>query len=136
MLMTILNLITIKTPAQLSSLSIQTYILGAILGVVLLLIAAIIATMIDYIGGSSDEDSKKRRFWFWVLFSLSFIGFFLYNMFIVSKTIAPNLESKFMITNIIGSIIATVVYLILGIILSKIFSKGKLGSWFPSKKNN
>ena len=117
MLMTILNLITIKTPAQLSSLSIQTYILGAILGVVLLLIAAIIATMIDYIGGSSDEDSKKRRFWF-------------------SKTIAPNLESKFMITNIIGSIIATVVYLILGIILSKIFSKGKLGSWFPSKKNN
>ena len=132
--MTILNLITVKTPAQLSSLSIQTYILGAILGVVLLLIAAIIATMIDYIGGSSDEDSKKRRFWFWVLFSL--IGFFLYNMFIVSKTIAPNLESKFMITNIIGSIIATVVYLILGIILSKIFSKGKLGSWFPSKKNN
>ena len=58
MLMTILNLITVKTPAQLSSLSIQTYILGAILGVVLLLIAAIIATMIDYIGGSSDEDSR------------------------------------------------------------------------------
>lgn len=133
MLITILNLITVKTPAQLSSLSMQTYIFGAILGIVFLIIASIIANSIKFEGGANRKDKAKRKFWFWFLLFMTFASFFLYNMFVVSKTVAPNLGSKFMTTNIIGSIIATVVYLILGIILSKIFSTGKLGSWFSSK---
>ena len=133
MLISILGMITVKTPAQLDSLSMQTYILGAIVGVVFLLIAAIIASAIKYEGGSKPKDPGKRRLWFWILLFLSFAGFFLYNMYIVSKTVAPNLQPKFMIINIIGSAIAVVAYLILGFVISKIFSTGKLGSWFSSK---
>lgn len=133
MLMTILNLITVKTPAQLSSLSMQTYIFGAIVGIVFLFIASVIAIAIKFEGGENPKDKAKRRFWFLFLLFFCFAGFFLYNMFIVSKTIAPNLESKFMTTNLIGSFIAAGVYLILGFVLSKIFSTGKLGSWFSSK---
>jgi len=131
--MYILGLITVKTPSQLDSLSMQTYIFGAVVGIVFLLIAIIIANAIKYEGGSNPSDPGKRRLWFWVLLFLSFATYFLYNMFIVSKTIAPNLQSKFMTTNIIGSVIALITYFIAGFILSKMFSTGKLGSWFSSK---
>ena len=134
MLLSILGLVTVKTPAQLDALSMQTYIFGAIAGAVFLLIAAMIANSIKFEGCSNPKDPGKRRMWFWILMFLSFVAFFLYNMFFVAKTISPNLQSKFMTTNIIGSVIALVVYLILGFILSKAFSTGKLGNWFSSKR--
>ncbi len=134
MLFSILGLITVKTPAQLDALSMQTYIFGAIIGAIILLVAALISNAIKFEGGSKPKDPGKRRSWFWILMIASFVIFFLYNMFTVSSTIAPNLQSKFMTTNIIGSSIAVVVYFILGFILSKIFSTGKLGNWFSSRK--
>lgn len=134
MLTSIIGLITVKTPAQLDALSVQTYIFGAIIGAVILLVAAMISNAIKFEGGSKPKDPGKRRSWFWILMIISFAVFFLYNMFTVSSTIAPNLQSKFMTTNLIGSLIAFVVYFILGFIISKVFSTGKLGNWFPSKK--
>ena len=129
-----LGLITIKTPAQLDALSIQTYIFGAVAGLVFLVISALIANGIKFEGGSKPKDPAKRKLYFWVLFILSFITFFLYNMFVVAKTITPNLQSKFMTSNIIGSTITVLVYFLVGFILSKMFSTGKLGSWFSFKK--
>ena len=126
--------ITVKTPAQLDELTMQTYIMGAIVGVVFLVIAAIIASVIKYQGGANSPDPKKRRMWFWTLLFASFITFFLYNKFSVSSTVAPNLQPKFMTVTVIGSVIALVTYLIVGFVLSKMFSTGKLGNWFPSKK--
>lgn len=124
-----LALITVKTPAQLDALSIQTYILGAVVGIVFLLIAVLIANAIKFEGGSNPRDPAKRKLWFWILLFLSFVGFFLFNMFIVAKTVAPNLQAKFMTTNIIGSVIALSIYFILGFILSKIFKNGKVGNF-------
>ena len=129
-----LGLITIKTPAQLDALSVQTYIFGAVAGQVFLVISALIANGIKFEGGSNPKDPGRRKIYFWVLLVLSFIAFFLYNMFVVAKTITPNLQSKFMTTNIVGSLITILVYFILGFILSKMFSTGKLGSWFSFKK--
>ena len=133
MTMTILGLITVKTPQQLDALSMQTYIFGAIAGVVFLLLAALLANSIKFEGGANPKDPGKRRMWFWVLLIGALAVFFLYNMFIVAQTISPNLQSKFMTTNVIGSGVSILVYLVFGFILSKIFSKGKLGNWFPSK---
>ena len=129
-----LGLITVKTPAQLDTLSIQTYIFGAIVGACFLMIASLISIAIKFEGGAYPKDPGKRRMWFWILMALSFSTFFLYNMSMVALTVAPNLHSKFMMTNIIGSSISFVTYFILGFIMSKSFSTGKLGNWFPSKK--
>ena len=134
MLLSFFGLITIKTPAQLDALSMQTYILGAIAGIVFLLIAAIIAQTIKFEGGSNPKDPRKRRIWFWILFVATFAAFFSYNMFSVQTTVGPNLQSKFVTTNIISSTIAVVVYFILGFIISKVFSTGKLGNWFHTKR--
>ncbi len=134
MLLFILGIITVKTPAQLNSLAMQTYIFGAIVGIVGVIVATIIAKAIKFEGGANPKDPGKRRLWFWLLFFLSFSGFFLYNMFVVSETIASNLQSKFTTTNLIGSAISAGAYFIVGFALSKMFSTGKLGSWFSSKK--
>ncbi|MEP7170797.1 MAG: hypothetical protein ABI855_15620 [Bacteroidota bacterium] len=130
---TILGLITVKTPQQLSALSIQTYIFGAVAGAVFILIAAIVANSIKFEGGANPKDPGKRRMWFWVLLVASFVVFFLYNMFSVAPNVSPNLQSKFMSAYSIGSVITVAVYLILGFILSKTFPTGKLGNWFSSK---
>lgn len=130
-----LALISVKTPKQLDALDIQTYIFAAIASLLFLLIAAAIASMIKFEGGSKPSDPGKRRLWFWVLGILSFATFFLYNMFAVAPTIAPNLQSKFMTTNIISSVITLIVYIVLGFTLSKIMRTKKIGNWFPSKSN-
>lgn len=127
-------LITVKTPSQLQGLNTQTYILGAVAGGIFLLTAAIIAHLIRFEGGSNPKDPGKRRQWFWVFMFLSFSSCFFYNMYIVSHTIAPNLQAKFMTANVIGSFICLGTYLVSGFVVSKMFSKGKLGSWFPSNK--
>jgi len=132
--MTILGLISVKTPRQLDALSIQTFIFAVIVGVVFLLLAVLIAKAIPFEGGSDPQDPRKRRLWFRILLFVSFVVVFLYNMFFVAPTVAANLQSKFMTINIIASVIDVLVYFVLGFILSKIFSTGKLGNWFPTKK--
>ena len=125
-----LGLIRVTTPRQLNALSIQTYILAAITGVVFLLIAALIANAIKFEGGANPKDPGKRRLWFWALLFACFCIVFLYNLFFVSATIRPNLQGRFITTNIIASVISVFSYLLLGLVLSKMFSTGKLGSWF------
>lgn len=134
MIKLVLNLITVKTPQQLDALSMHTYMLAAIVGIIFILLSALISNSIKYEGGSYPKDPGKRKLWFWALLIISFISFFLYNMFVVSSTVAPNLQSRFMTTNIISSSITLVVYFIIGFILSKMFSTGKLGNWFSSTK--
>jgi len=61
-----LALISVKTPKQLDALDIQTYIFAAVASLLFLLIAAAIASMIKFEGGSKPSDPGKRRLWFWV----------------------------------------------------------------------
>lgn len=132
--MSVLALITVKTQTQLDALTIQTYLFAVAAAGIFILIAALISSMIRFEGGAHPKDPAKRRMWFWILLFGCFATFFLYNMFLVTPTVATNLQAKFMKANIIGSFVALAVYFILGFILSKVFSTGKLGNWFPSKK--
>ncbi|MBS1495117.1 MAG: hypothetical protein JST55_16545 [Bacteroidetes bacterium] len=128
------KLVSVRTPQDLDSLSIQTYIIGAIVGLVMVIIAAIISNVIKFEGGANPKDPGKRRRWFWILMIISFSSFYLYNKFLVTPTISPNLYSKFQTTSLIGSAIALATFLIVGFVMSKMFSTGKIGNWFPSKK--
>lgn len=128
------KIISVRTPQHLTSLSIQTYIFAAIAAVVFVLITALISNSIKFEGGSEPRDPKKRKMWFYSLWFTAISSFFLYNLYVVAPTVAINLQSKFMTTNIISTAIVLVVYFVLGFILSKIFSTSKIGNWFPSKK--
>ncbi len=126
----LLALVTVKTPAQLNALNMQTYIFGAVVGLIMLAIAAIISNRIKFEGGQNPKDPAKRRMWFWLLLGVTFAGFFLYNKFSVAQTVSPNLQGKFMTATLIACGIAVGVYLIAGFALSKAMSRSKIGNWF------
>ena len=132
--MNTLWIVKIKTIQDLSGLTLQTYIAGAVCGALFLLIAATISQAIKFEGGAHPKDPRKRKLTFWALLFACFIAFFLYNVLLKTPVVAPNLQSKFMTSNITGSCIAFGVYLVLGFILSKTFPNSKLGNWFSSKK--
>lgn len=124
--------ITVQTPRDLDALALQTYIAGAVVGGVFLILAAIIAQAIKFEGGAHPRDPRKRRLCFWSLMVVSFATFFLYNYFVVAPTVSTNLQARFMTTNVIGSAIVIAIYVVGGFVLSKIFSTGKLANWFSS----
>ena len=126
------TVITVRTPRDFDALSLQTYIIGAVVGAVFLILATIIAKAIKFEGGAHPRDPRKRRLSFWSLMVVSFATFFLYNYFAVAPTVSINLQARFMTTNVIGSVIVIAVYVVGGFVLSKIFSTGKLANWFSS----
>lgn len=127
------RLVVVRSPKQLTQLTIQTYVAGAVCGLLFLAIAALLSSLIKFEGGANPSDPGKRRMWFWMLLAACFATFFLYNRLMVAPTIALSLQTKFMLTNVLASSAATVSYLILGFLVSKINATGKLGNWFPSK---
>jgi uncharacterized membrane protein len=132
MMTTMFAVFTVRTPRELDELTLQTYVAGAIVGAIFLLLAATIAQAIKFEGGANPKDPRKRRLCFWFLMIASFAAFFLYNLFAVAPTVSTNLQGRFMTTNVIGSVIVIVTYVVGGFVLSKIFSTGKLANWFSS----
>ena len=63
--------------------------------------------------------------------------FYIYNLFLVIPNIkkGPALE-KFFTTSAITPVISLVTFIVLGVILSKIFKTKKIGNWFNKTKNN
>lgn len=112
-----------------------TYIWAIIFALGFLLIAIVISNLIKFEGGTNPKDPGKRRLWFWVLAILAPIAFFLYNVLLVSPTLTKGpAADKFAMHPPIASAVVLITYLILGFVLAKIMSRGKLGNWFPSKK--
>lgn len=129
----LLPLIVVRTPRQLDALATQTYVLAAVVAVAAIMLAIGISSAIKFEGGARPSDPGKRRMAFWIVLVLAVTLFFLYNLYFAAPTISPNLQTRFMKTNVIALGAAAVIYLIGGFAISKAFSKGKLGSWFGSR---
>lgn len=129
----LIGVVSVRTPRDLQALNLRTYMLCAIIGVAFVLLAAIIAQLIKYEGGSRPRDPKQRRVAFWSLLLASGATAFCYNNYIVASSVALNLKAKFMLTTVKGTLGTLVAYLVIGFILSKVFSTGKLATWFPAK---
>lgn len=120
---------------QLSGLITTTYILAIVLAVIFLVIAILISNSIKYEGGANPKDPAKRRKWFWILCIVATILFFIYNNFYVKMLVqgAPA-QNKFMIHIAVSTAVVLIVYVLFGVILSKMKARDKIGNWFPSKK--
>jgi len=119
----------INTLPQLNNLITTTYIFAVITGVLILLLAILIAKLIPWKGGVPDRSYLKRRVWFIILWFASVAGFFLYSNFIVMEKIKNvAFQSKFMTCIVASCIIILVLYGLLGFVIMKIIRKSKFGS--------
>lgn len=106
-----------------------TYVLGIVFSMLMLLIAAMVAKSIYSVPDGSDITKRKR--WFWALSAVAPVLFSLYNYFFIINNIKglPNI-GKFKTTISISFVVMLAVYIILGVVISFVFKKGKVGDWF------
>ena len=131
-----MKLLALIGPAQISGLIIKTYIMAAIFGVIILGLAILFSNLIKIDPRPNASDAKKRRVVFWVLSVLTPVLFYLYNFFVVMKTIKKGpAQNMFQSPAAISSVVALITIIALGFILSKSFKGKKIGNWFPTKKS-
>ena len=133
-----INLITIALIAQkkmnlrdIDGLITNTYMFAVIAAVVMLGLAVLIASMIKFQAGANPKDRMKRKVWFWVLAVITPILFYVYN----SALVVPNIKAgpamnKFFMHSALSPVVAFTVFVVMGIVLSKIFKRKKVGNWF------
>ena len=111
--------------------TVSAYVIGIIVAVVLLLVAAIISNLISYQPGNNPTDPRTRRIWFWVLGVCTPVVSLMWSYFTqYSNLRVPSQKTEYFTAMCIAAVVAFVIYLVLGFILSKIFKNGKLGNWF------
>jgi len=132
------NLLTISMIIQrkmnlkdIDGLIVNTYVFAAIAAVIMLALAILIASSIKYQPGPNPKDSSKRKLWFWILAILTPVSFYMYNLLVVTPGIkAGPAMNKFFMHSALSPVVSFVLFLILGITISKIFKRKKVGTWF------
>lgn len=109
----------------------NTYMFAIIASIVMLGLAILIASMIQFQSGANPKDRMKRKVWFWVLAVLTPILFYVYNLILVVPNIkAGPAMNKFFMHSALSPVVAFAVFVIMGIVVSKIFKRKKVGNWF------
>lgn len=110
---------------------VSAYVIGIVVFIVMLLLAAIVANAIAYQPGTNPSDPRKRKIWFWIFGALTPVLTFALAYFIVYTGIKmQNVQEKYMTAMCISTALSFVLYVISGFTLSKVFNHGKLSSWF------
>lgn len=104
------------------------YVWGVVISLVLILIAAIIANLIPNKPGG--KDISQRKTWYWICFVLAVGLTFGINMIIAKGILIPSKHADYVTASAISAGVAAVIYLIIGIVLSKSMKRSKLGAWF------
>lgn len=109
----------------------NTYMFAVITAIVMIGIAILVASMIQFQSGANPKDRMKRKIWFWILAVLTPVIFFVYNSFLVLPNIkAGPAMNKFSLHSGLSPVIAFVLFVVFGILVSKLFKRKKVGNWF------
>lgn len=109
----------------------NTYMFAVILGIVMLAVAILVASMIQFQSGANPKDRMKRKIWFWVLAILSPVIFYIYNLTLVMPNIkAGPAQNKFFMHSALSPVVAFAIFVLFGIVVSKMFKRKKVGNWF------
>ena len=109
----------------------NTYMFAVMTAIFMIGIAILVASMIQFQSGANPKDRMKRKIWFWILAVLTPVIFFLYNLFLVLPNIkAGPAMNKFSLHNGLSPVIAFVLFVVFGIVVSKLFKRKKVGNWF------
>ena len=96
--------------------------------VLFFLIALFIANATSYRPDGSDKTT--RRIWFWVFAALTPVVGFLINFLVANGIELANEKSSYLTHAGIAAGIALELYIIIGLVISKIFSRSKVSTWF------
>ncbi|MDX2246888.1 MAG: hypothetical protein SF052_08950 [Bacteroidia bacterium] len=121
------------TPKMVDNLKLEVYFSGVLFAILFLGIAMLIAFLIPHEPGKNPTDPGKRRI------GLLFMGILVVVlMFVISLLITSDLTGKkaaeLQQAALISVAISGILYFVLAFVMSKVFRKTKLGTWFPSKK--
>lgn len=109
----------------------EIYVIALIVLAVCMLLSVVVANAIAYEPGVNPRDGKKRKTWFWVFSVLPVICTFILGYVMVYKDITiPSAADSAMLHLCISSVAGTVLYIVIGFVLSKAFKRSKLGTWF------
>lgn len=106
----------------------NNYILLPVVGIGMLLIAALISNIIKFEGGANPKDAGKRKVVFWLFFLLN--PGVAYAVGLLTSPASGIAKTKHMDSLPIGLAIGVVVYLLIGFIVSKAMKTSKVGHWF------
>lgn len=110
---------------------VSAYVIGFIVFAACMLLSIIISNAIPYEAGVNPQDRKKRKIWFWILavacpilvLAIAYFAFY-------SDIRVPSRQNSYMVAMAISAVVSFVLYVVIGFILSKSFSHGKLSNWF------
>lgn len=110
--------------------STSAYIITFGTALLFLLLSAIVANAIKYQAGSHPSDPKSRKLWFWILAVLNPLFCFLLGYYVFKPDANIMVVNNYVSALSIGTAVGFVLYILLGLILSKVFANGKIGHWF------
>lgn len=123
-------------------------IVGVLAALVFILLAILVANMIKFDPGANPKDKQKRRLWFWILGVLATVVAFVVIYFafppITSIEVFSNMRGvtqddikdfkvnyhNYMLWSGIATAGTFVLYVLMGLVLSKLFKTKKIGNWF------
>lgn len=106
----------------------SAYIWAIVIAVVFFAAATIFSNMVLY--KPNNPGTTKKRIIFWCFCIATPVVGFLINFIIGNKITVPNIQSKYLTNAGIAAGICFVAFFVIGFIVSKIFSKSKIGTWF------
>ena len=109
----------------------NTYMFAVVAAIVMLGLAILVANSVKNQPGPKPRDAAKRKLWFWILGIITPIIFYAYNLILVMPNIkAGPAMNKFAMHSALSPVVSIVIYIALGVTISKIFKRKKVGSWF------
>lgn len=113
---------------------VSAYVIGVAVSIVMLAIAAIISSAIKYQPGSNPKDPRKRKVTFWIcaVFAL-ILPFIVAYIFEYQGIKVKSKQEGYLLAMAISSILSLILYIVIGIVISKTSGHGKLSNWFRNK---
>lgn len=111
----------------------MSIIVGVGIAIAFILLAVFISNAIKFEPGSNSNDATKRKIVFWVMgiaaavVTLLLIMFGNYGIDIISSKSNKYNAGMYIA---ISTVVSFVVYVVIGLILSKMFKNSKIGNWF------
>lgn len=107
---------------------VTAYIWSLVVFVIFFLVTIIISNMVPY--KPNNTGAGKRRIVFWVFAVLTFAISFLINIAVASNITVQSIKDEYINNSIIGSGAAIVLFILIGLVISKACPKTKVGTWF------
>lgn len=109
----------------------NTYMFSVILAIILIGLAVLFSSLVKYNLANPKSDRTKRKTLFWATGSTVPVIYYLFlRFFVVPKiSVGPALD-EFLLHSAIAPIVGFATYVVLGVVISKIFRTKKIGNWF------